>query len=264
MIVDCHQHFPVLQDGKTFEHSSEILLRELEQNNVEYAILIPDNMPVSSIGNMTEVLKVAEGFPRLFVMGTVDIQRRMQNQLYVLDALFEDGKLFGIKIFPGHDPIYPTDKRLSPVYDLCVKYDTPIVIHTGRTEKNLRAAKYNDPKHIVKIADSFPSLKIVISHYFVPEVEYCHELLKSYEKICFDTSALADGSIVNLTGEDRIRKVLLSTIFEHPNNVLFGTDYAMCDIKKHVDLINSFDLEDELRRKIFSQNAIELFNLPLQ
>ena len=264
MIIDCHQHLPRLLNGRTFEHSREILLQELAKNNVDYAILIPDNKPVSTIGNLNQVLEVAKDCHQLFVMGTVDIQRKMQTQLDELNSLFREGKIFGVKIFPGHDPIYPTDKRLFPVYDLCVKYDTPIVIHTGGTSKNPKASKYNDPKYIVKIADKFPDLKIVIAHYFFPNVEYCHELTKQYEKIYFDTSALADDMVVETTGIDRIRKVLTSTITEHPSNVVFGTDYAICNIGKHLALIDSLDIEDELKSKVFFKNAIRLFNLPLQ
>ena len=264
MIIDCHQHLPRLLNGRTFEHSREILLQELAKNNVDYAILIPDNKPVSTIGNLNQVLEVAKDCHQLFVMGTVDIQRKMQTQLDELNSLFREGKIFGVKIFPGHDPIYPTDKRLFPVYDLCVKYDTPIVIHTGGTSKNPKASKYNDPKYIVKIADKFPDLKIVIAHYFFPNVEYCHELTKQYEKIYFDTSALADDMVVETTGIDRIRKVLTSTITEHPSNVVFGTDYAISNIGKHLALIDSLDIEDELKSKVFFKNAIRLFNLPLQ
>ena len=261
MIIDCHQHLPRLQDGKTFEHSREILLQELTKNNIDYAILIPDNKPISTIGNLNQVLEVTKDYNQLFVMGTVDIQRKMQNQMEELDALLQDGKIFGVKIFPGHDPIYPTDKRLSSVYDLCIKHDTPIVIHTGGTPKNPKAAKYNDPKYIAKVTDRFPELKIVIAHNFFPNVEYCHELTKKHEKIYFDTSALADDWVVDMTGIDRLRKVLASTIVEHPNNVVFGTDYAICDIGKHLALIDSLDIEDELKSKVFYENAIRLFNL---
>ena len=212
---------------------------------------------------MTQVLEVAKGCHQLFVMGTVDIQRKMKTQLEELDILLRENKIFGIKIFPGHDPIYPTDKRLSPVYNLCIQYDTPIVIHTGGTSKNPKAAKYTDPKHIVKVADAFPNLKIVIAHYFFPKVEYCHELTKQYEKIYFDTSALADDLIVEMTDIDKIRKVLTSTVIEHPSNIVFGTDYAICDIRKHLALIDSMNIEEELKSKIFCKNAIKLFNLPL-
>ena len=37
-----------------------------------------------------------------------------------------------------------------------------------------------------------------------------------------------------MTGIERIRKVLTSTIIEHPNNVVFGTDYAIDLSRYHI------------------------------
>ena len=83
------------------------------------------------------------------------------------------------------------------------------------------------------------------------------------KKYTLDTSALADDLIVEMTDIDKIRKVLTSTVIEHPSNIVFGTDYAICDIRKHLALIDSMNIEEELKSKIFCKNAIKLFNLPL-
>jgi hypothetical protein len=166
-----------------------------------------------------------------------------------------------VKIFPGHDPIYPTGKRLGPVYDLCVKYDLPIVIHTGPNSRNPEPAKYNDPKHIVKVARGFPKLKIVIAHYFWPKVGYCHELTKPYANIHFDTSGLADDEVVEETGFDKIKKVLTLTVEQRARNVVFGTDYAMCNIRKHIELIESLKISRQAKDRTLSENAIKLFHL---
>jgi predicted TIM-barrel fold metal-dependent hydrolase len=169
-----------------------------------------------------------------------------------------------VKIFPGHDTIYPTDKRLVPVYELCIKYDLPIVIHTGANSRNPEPAKYNDPKHIVKVAKRFPTLKIVIAHYFWPKVEYCHELTKPYANIHFDTSGLADDEVVEETGLDKIKKVLTLTVKQRPHSVVFGTDYAMCSINKHVALIESLAIPTEFKEKILFKNSMQLFKLRLK
>jgi len=136
----------------------------------------------------------------------------------------------------------------------------PIVIHTGANSRNPKPAKYNDPKHIIKVARRFPTLKIVIAHYFWPKVEYCHELVKSYANIHFDTSGLADDEVVEETGLDKIKKVLTLTVEQHPCNVVFGTDYAMCNIKKHIELVESLKISRQAKDKIFSENAIKLFH----
>jgi predicted TIM-barrel fold metal-dependent hydrolase len=264
MIVDCHLHLPSLKDVKTLEKSKAKLLKELAENRVDYAILIPDNTAQSEIGSLDEVLKLVKDDKRLFVMGTIDIQERnYTSQTRKLAQLFQARRIVAVKIFPGHDAVYPTDKRLLPVYELCVKHDSPIVIHTGAVSKRPEPTKYNDPKHIIKIAERFPSLKIVIAHYFWPKVEYCHELTKPYGNIYFDTSGLADEEVIAETGLDKIKKILALTANERPSNVVFGTDYAMCSIRAHIELVESLEISRQKKDRIFSENAIKLFHLKL-
>jgi Tat protein secretion system quality control protein TatD with DNase activity len=60
MIIDCHLHLPGRKEGKTLLDSKQQLLRELEKSKVDYAIVIPDSVPVSEIGNLDEVLDLVE------------------------------------------------------------------------------------------------------------------------------------------------------------------------------------------------------------
>lgn len=264
MIIDSHLHLPALKEGKTLADAKEELLQELKKNNVDYAILIPDNTPVSEIGSLDEVLGLVEDERSLFAMGTIDIQRDREPHIRKLDCLFRTRRIVAVKIFPGHDPIYPTDKRLVPVYELCIKHDLPVVIHTGANSRNPEPAKYNDPKYIVKVAKRFSRLKIVIAHYFWPQVEYCHKLTKPYANIYFDTSGLADDEVVEETGIDKIRNVLTLTARQRPHSVVFGTDYSMCSIKKHIALIKSLPIPAESKERIFFKNSIRLFKLKLK
>jgi Tat protein secretion system quality control protein TatD with DNase activity len=60
MIIDSHLHLPALRKRKTLADSKERLIRDLKKNNVNYAIIIPDNTPVSEIGSLDEVLNLVE------------------------------------------------------------------------------------------------------------------------------------------------------------------------------------------------------------
>ena len=146
---------------------------------------------------------------------------------------------------------------------MCIGYDIPLVIHTGWNSGDPEAAKYNDPKYIVKIAERYNDLKIIICHYFWPEVEYCYELTIEYNNIYFDISALGDPEVQETTGLDKIIKVLEKTVFKNPNRLLFGTDYGMCSIKNHSELINELDISDEDRKKVFYKNAVDVFDLEI-
>jgi len=262
MIVDSHTHLN-LEDGETFKDSLRRHLKDMNKNEVDYAILIPGTELGSDTADLETILGLIKNEPRLFSLGTLNIFRDKKPVLNKLDKLFEEKRIVGIKLFPGHHPFYPTDKRLIPVYELCIKHDLPVMIHTGILPKDTECAKYNDPKHVIKVAKNFPILKIVIAHYFLPKVEYCFEITKPFRNIYYDTSALADDAVVKMTGLQKIKKVLAETVKEKPENLLFGTDYNAFGFKEHIDLINSLEITDVQKEKIFWRNAQKLFKLEL-
>jgi len=138
----------------------------------------------------------------------------------------------------------------------------PLIIHTGINSGNKKIAKYNDPKHIIKIAKSFPKLNIIIAHYFWPRLDYCLKITEGFDNIFFDTSAMADPEVVKESGGiKKVRQILTKTINRRSNSVLFGTDWPICKIKKHIDLINSLPISDKDKKNIFYKNSINLFNL---
>lgn len=260
-IIDTHLHLPVLEERDLVKAKS-ILEKELIRLNIVAGILTPDNVPNSSIGDVEEVVELCSKDNNLFVMGTVDIlSQSYLDRIQLLKDYARDHKIVAIKIFPGHDPIYPTDEKLIPVYNICIKFDIPIVIHTGWNSGHPEVAKYNDPKYIVKIAKKYPKLKIVIAHYFWPEVEYCYEITSDISNIYYDTSGLGDDEVITETGLEKIKDVIVKTVTNKPYSFVFGTDYAMCDIQKHIDLINSLNLTEQTKNDIFINNAIRLFKI---
>jgi len=261
MIIDSHLHFA---QAKTYQEARELLLKELKLNKVDYAVVIPDNVPNASIPDLDTTLKMTKNDKNLLVMGTINILKEEKNIISKLDNLFKQEKIVGIKIFPGHDQHYPNDKRLIPVFELCIKHDLPLIIHTGQNAIDDPApAKYNDPKYIVDVAKKYPKLKIVIAHYFWPKVDYCYKQTINFNNIYYDTSALADKEVIKATGKQKIKEILEKTIKNKPDNVVYGSDYACCGMKAHIDLINSLDLSLTIKQKVFYKNAIKLFKLNL-
>ncbi len=263
MIIDAHVHLPVVKSGSgfDFEVAKKKLLSDMKDGGIDAAVMIPDNIRGSGIGDLDICLRLTESEKNIFLLGTIDVRSDGKEWMGKLDRLFREDKIRGIKIFPGHDPIYPTDERLMPVYKLCVKYGRPIVIHTGSNPNHPEAAEYNDPKHIVEVAKQFPDLKIVIAHYFYPEVDYCYDMTRGFRNIHFDTSGLADEEVVRRIGLNKIRDVLERTVRDNPESVLFGTDYAICGFQEHIDLINSLKIPGRDKERIFWKNAKKLFKL---
>jgi len=263
MKIDCHLHLPVREKLSNLDAQKDFLLQELQANNIDYGIIIPDNIPESSIGNLDQCLTLFQNEKSIFIMPSINIVGEPISSVDEFDDLFRKKKIVGLKIFPGHDEHYPNDVRLNPFIDVCRKYDAPFVVHTGWNSGNPGAAKWNNPKYIVPIAVRYPDLKIVICHYFWPELEYCYQTTRSYKNIFFDTSGLADHEVEDATGKDIIMSVLEKTIADKPNGVLFGSDFGMCNLASHIELIDSLSISDSLKEAIYCQNTIDLFHLNL-
>ncbi len=263
MIIDSHTHISYLKRKKEFSGVRSDLLAVMKKNGIDYSIVIPDNLQNSACADLETVIDLVKNEPKLYALGTLKITEINTKNLKKIERLYKEKLILGFKIFPGHDPIYPTDKRWFPIYKLCQKYDFPLIIHTGANIGDEECAKYNDPKHIVKIAKLYPELKIIIAHYFWPKLDYCFSVTDGTDNIHFDTSALADLEVIKESGGIRkVREILTKTIKRRSDSVIFGTDWPMCDTKKHIDLINSLPITKEEKENIFYKNSLKIFRLP--
>ncbi len=236
----------------------------MKESGISYSIVIPDNMPGTQCADMNTLTKIIDDDKHFFSMGTINIFQNIDEQIRKLENLITVNKICAIKLFPGHDQFYPNDERCQSIYKLCLKHNIPIVFHTGINTGDIDCAKYNDPKYLVKIAKKYQELKIVIAHFFWPQMEYCYELTKGLGNIYYDTSAMADPEVVEATGGwVKVLQILKKTALKKPNNVLFGTDWPMCPVDKHIQLIRELGIDPKTEEKIFFQNAINLYRLQI-
>ena len=262
MIIDSHVHLSYQKKKKDFADVKNELILNMKKFNIDYSIIIPDNVLNSQCADFETVRRIIENEKRLYMIGTLRISDVNKSNLSKISNLLRKKIIRGFKIFPGHDPVYPTDRRWIPVLKLCVRYDFPLVIHTGINLNNKECAKYNDPKHIIKIARDYPKLKIIVAHYFWPRQKYCFSITNGFNNIYFDISALASAEVIKASGGiKKIRKILVSTIKRRSDSVIFGTDWPMCSVKAHINLINSLNITKEEEDRIFYKNTRRLFRL---
>jgi len=262
MITDSHLHLTKDDSEENFGSAKERLLKNLAENKISSAFVIADNLIDTNCADTATLVELFKDNENIFILGSPNILDPKDDEIEYFDELLKNKSIIGLKLFPGHDPFYPTDRRCDDVYRLCLKYDLPVIIHTGINFGDIECAKYNDPKYIVKIAEKYPDLKIVIAHYFWPEIEYCYKITRPFKNIFFDTSALADDEVVRMSGGiDKILSILKKTIIDNPESVLFGTDYPMCDTKKHVELLESLKISSAFKEMVFHLNARKIFKV---
>lgn len=264
MKIDSHLHISIFEENaKNLEEAFVLLKKDMEKNSVDYAIIIPDNIENSpGVADLEKAQSLINGSDKFFLLGSPQIIQRGSNEIAKYKKLLKENSIKGIKFFPGHDPYYPTDKRCLPYYELCYYFDVPILFHTGENSGNQKCVKWNDPRYIVKIAEQFPRLKIIIAHYFWPKMDYCYELTKNVPNIYFDTSAMADDEVIEKSGGiEKVKEILKKTIDNRSDKIIFGTDWPMCETEKHINLIKSLNLTKDIEEKIFYKNAIQLYKL---
>jgi len=241
-------------------------LKEMTENRVDYVIVIPDNIEhLTDIADLEKAIELTRGHKELFLLGSPQIIQRGSGELQKYGELLEKGMIKGIKFFPGHDPYNPADERCLPYYGLLQKLDYPAVFHTGdiSSDPNIKNPLfYNDPKYIVEVANKYPKLKVIITHYFWPRIEYCYEITRNSPNIYFELAGTADPEVLEKSGGiEKMIDVLEKTIQDRPNKVIFGTDWPMCDIKRQIALVESLKIDKETKEKIFSKNAVEVYKL---
>ncbi len=73
MKIDCHLHLPVRKELTDYDAKKEYLLNELQTSNIDYGIVIPDNVEKSSIGNLQQCIDLFKNEKRVFLMASIDI-----------------------------------------------------------------------------------------------------------------------------------------------------------------------------------------------
>jgi len=266
MIIDSHVHISLYNDNaKSLQGAFDLFLEEMQKNGIGSAIIVPDNIESSdSIVDLDKAIELIGERKNLFLLGSPQIIQRGSSELEKYQKLLEEGKIKGLKFFPGHDPYYPTDERCLPYYELCQNFDVPVLFHTGENSGDSECAKWNDPKYIVEIAKKYPKLKVIITHYYWPKTDYCYEITKDIPNIYFETAAMADAEVVEKSGGvEKIREVLRKTIVDRPDKVIFGTDWPMCKIEEHIELVKSLGLDSKVEEKVFSENSVEIYKLTI-
>jgi predicted TIM-barrel fold metal-dependent hydrolase len=261
-IIDAHLHLNKKSVETDFSAAIERLNTTLDNNGVHQAAIIADDIKNGDCIDTWELLKYPELKKRYYLIGSPNILDMQAGDWQFFADNLKNKNLIALKLFPGHEPFVATDKRCNKVYQLALKHHVPVVFHTGANSNDLKPLEYNDPRYMVQIAQQNPTLKIVIAHYFWPQIDYCFDLTVHIPNIYYDISALADPEVTQACGGiPKVKDILMKTIQVKPSSVMFGSDYDMCDQKTHLDLINSLKISTSAKHDILGRNFGRCYNL---
>ncbi len=278
MITDCHIHIQPVEMFKAaplevmkrargsyddileYCRSPKSLLKYLDSVGVERAVLInyvaPEVMGFTFEVNQWVVDYCKENPKRLVPCGSVH-PRHSTNVQADMDAIARLGIRL-VKVHPPHQLLYPNDylngvPELATIYRVAEQHGIPVMIHTGTSIFPGARNKYGDPIYLDDVAVDFPKLKILMAHGGRPLwMESAFFLLRRHKNVFLDISGIPPKSL--LTYFPRLEQIADKT--------LFGTDFpspGIPDIKPNLDAFRALPLSEDVKEKILSRNALEMW-----
>lgn len=271
MIIDSHVHIARAPgsdtEGKNWTQVLKLLLDEMKTSKVSHGIVIASSGTAENFFAFSDtVLKITAGIKSLSVVGSIDPTNYKKEDLDRLENWLNAKKLVGVKLLPGYQYFYPGDARCYPIYKLCLKYEVPVIFHTGDTYSPGEApkVKYAHPLHVDDIATDFPELKIIIAHMGNPWLIDCAEVLYKNPNVYADISGLiVPGMQLNSPYGKIMKQRILDLVAytESAKKLLYGTDWPLAPMKDYIKFVKGLGILKADLDHVFYKNAQQLFKI---
>jgi len=194
-VIDAHTHVGTFGSWAQVSCTAEQLLQEMDQFNVEQAILFaPDNNLVKQTVATYPHRLVGYVWPNPNEPFAVDLVKK---------AIQEWG-FKGIKLHPLLHAFLPTDNSVLPIMDVARNLRIPVAIHSGH-------APFSLPWSIGELAEIYPDVRIVMLHMGHGHGVYIQAAIrtaKKYDNIILETSGMPMHTkireAVDTIGEQRV------------------------------------------------------------
>jgi predicted TIM-barrel fold metal-dependent hydrolase len=267
LIVDCHTHVNNYHDEQVDNLGDCIdeLQRQMRRNRVDAAIVLTSYKVTAGRPSTRAVVEATRKHPNLWVVAGLSWPSFSEKDLEEILPGVEDGKVRGLKIYPGYQPFYPNDPKLEPAFVFAREHDLPVMVHSGDTYTPKGKIKYSHPIHVDELAVDHPEVKFVICHIGNPWIRDCMEVVYKNQNVYCDVSGLVLGDF-----DDRFESYIREQVQEmllygvQPEKCLYGTDWPIASMESYLEFMDELRMPAHDRRLIMSENAIRLFRLPIQ
>lgn len=264
MIIDCHVHLNRYESEEParLEDRYHRLKDEMAQNDVDLAFVLSSYRVTDDRPDVTRLLEVIGGDTALRVVAGVSYNHYRAHDLADLRALLREGRIIGLKLYPGYEAFYVHDPRMRVIYELAAEFGVPVMIHTGDTFDPEGKVRYAHPLEVDEVAVEFRDVNFVICHLGNPWITDAMEVIYKNENVVADISGFTVKHF-----QERFERYMLAQLGEaiafagDPHSILFGTDWPICDMGAYHRFARKLDLTDEERHDVMFRNAARVFRL---
>jgi predicted TIM-barrel fold metal-dependent hydrolase len=235
----------------------------MHDNGIDYSIVLSSYKVDVNRPSTAQIIDVTKKFEnQLGVVAGFTIDNHTDEDLKNCRKWLRDGIIRGIKLYCGYEHYYPNDKRYQRVYDMCVEYESPLMIHTGDVFSKIAKLKFSHPLNIDDIAVDNPELKIVMCHLGNPWITDCQELLYKNRNLYADISGLVIGNFspsAEIRYNNKIRELL--DYLAEPHTLIYGSDWPISSMYSYISFVQKLGLDQESFERLMFKNAKSVFRL---
>ncbi len=212
-----------------------------------------------------DMLERIKGHPLFRMFGSLDVMNHLESGVAELELLAQEGKMAGIKLYPGYQGFEASESRLNAVYSLAEKYHLPVMLHGGEVHNcDKELAELARPMYVERPARDYPKVKFVVSHLANP---YFAELRGVMER-CPNVFTDISGQFLSGSAEDteEYRTMITSEIQQFLScrngyeRVMFATDFPIQSYKDSLDIVDRLQLNETHLRMIMAENALRFLD----
>lgn len=231
----------------------------MDELNIEKAVIMPFNDPwlmsmeftVDAVHQNLRVMK--QTYPsKFYAFADIDTRNTSVQSVDAIITAIDLYGLDGIKIHPNNTGVALDDEYNAPIFALAQQRKIPVAIHSyPNSADDVSAAK-----RIVKIAEHYPGLKLIVSHMGAFQWENllpigCYVDMSAILPDYVRTYGIAKtNEILRVFGVDRL---LFAT--DYPDNRYLQPNEIY---NAYFDILNRMDFTEEEAVKIAYQNANDI------
>jgi len=263
VIVDCHIHLNDYEEkGMGLEAQIKDLASNMVANKVDQAFVLSSYKANIHRPSVTQLHEALKPYPQIHLVEGLSLSGGAPFDLTATEKRLKAGDVIGLKLYPGYEHFFPTDRLCEPIYELATRYDVPVMFHSGDTFAKRGKLKYSHPLHLDDVAVDYPDLRIVICHLGNPWFRDTAELIYKNDNVRADISGLILGDFEARFEEwlaEQVRDLIVYA--GDPEDLLFGTDWPLVGMSSYLRWVKSLRLEEEHERMLMGENAREWFHL---
>ncbi len=262
MIIDFHTHaFPDSVAEKAIPKLSAIggiepfgngtvssILARMDEWHIDRAVILNIATNAKQQTNVNNfAIEINSTSDRLYALGSLNPD---SDNIAAEARRLADNGIRGIKIHPDYMGYTIDSEKFDAVYAACDENGLFVVTHSGWDFISPDLI-HCTPEGIAKVMKKFPSLRLVAAHMGA------YQQWDEVERLLIGKNVWLETSLAPLYGMDKAQCARMLKNHD-PEKLLFGSDFPWYSMELEREYVDALDISEELRNKIYFENAISL------